>query len=182
MLIECRAPGEHLGRFLWEGSMPTKQTPTLLSITMINWFEMHFSDDPTKTAWGWNVDLALEIAASKPLESVAVANIKHFAETYEVDVHYALSDRVDLNKPLLFVLLAGRDTARAEVRATGLPEAVLIDGVHRLTKAIHLGLEVLPAKFLEQSEEPRARLTAAMLTRLRRERAQLAEVVSRKAG
>jgi hypothetical protein len=160
--------------------MSTNPSPTLLPITMINWFEMHFSDDPTKTLWGWNVDLALEIAAGKPLESVAVTNIKHFAETYEVDLMYALSDRVDLNKPLLFVLLAGRDTARAEVKAIGLPEAVLIDGVHRLTKAIHLGLEVLPAKFLEQDEEPRARLTAAVLTQLRRERAQLAEVVSRK--
>ena len=148
--------------------MPTKPSPRLLSITMINWFEMHFADDPTQTVWGWNVDLALEIAASKPLESVAVADIKHFAETYEVDLGYALSDRVDLNKPLLFVLLAGRDTARAEVKATGLPEAVLIDGVHRLTKAIHLGLEVLPAKFLEQDEEPQARLTAAMLGQLRR--------------
>jgi hypothetical protein len=53
---------------------------------------------------------------------------------------------------------------------------------YRLTKAIHLGLEVLPAKFLEQDEEPRARLTAAMLGQLRRERVQLEEAVSRKAS
>ena len=66
--------------------MPTKPSPRLLSITMINWFEMHFADDPTQTVWGWNVDLALEIAASKPLESVSVANIKHFAETYRKGV------------------------------------------------------------------------------------------------
>jgi hypothetical protein len=88
---------------------------------------------------------------------VAVADIRHLAETYEVDLGYALSDHPDVNKPVVFVLLTGRDTARAEVKATGLPEAVLIDGVHRLTRAIHLGLETLPAKFLESDGEARVR-------------------------
>ena len=95
-----------------------------------------------------------------------------------MDLGYALSDHVDVNKPVLFVLLAGRDTARAEVKATGLPEAVLIDGVHRLTRAIHLGLETLPAKFLEPDEEARVRLTPAWLARLQRERTQLETVAN----
>ena len=157
-------------------------TARVLPITALNWFEMTFSDDPGGTVWGWNVDAGLEIVCGKPVELVSVAEVKHFAETYNVDLEYALSDSVDVSRPLLFVLLAGRVSARAEVKAIGLPEAVLIDGVHRLTKAIHLGLTTLPARFLEPNEEPLARLSLAVLERLRWERQQLEEVILRKAS
>jgi hypothetical protein len=119
------------------------------------------------------VDRALEIAARKTPEPISVQQIAYFAQIYEVDREYALSSAVDVSKPLLIVLVAGRETASPEVKATGFPEATLIDGVHRLYKAVQLGLETLPAVFLEPDEERLVRLPRQTVRRLLEERAAL---------
>jgi hypothetical protein len=139
---------------------------TALRLTLINWFQLTWADDPTHEGWGWDVDAALEIAARKTPTPIRVARIAHFTDAYEVNREYALSDAVDLTRPLLFVLVLGRTTASDEVKALGFPEAALIDGVHRLSKAAHLGLETLPAVFLEPDEERRVRLPHETVQRL----------------
>ncbi len=146
---------------------------TVLRLTAINWFQLTWVDDPTGEVWGWDVDRALEIAATKTPEPISVRQIAYLTEVYEVDREYALSSRVDVTKPLLIVLVAGRETASPEVKATGFPEAALIDGVHRLYKAVQLGLETLPAVFLEPDEEHLVRLPRQTVRRLLEEQTAL---------
>lgn len=139
---------------------------TVLQLTAINWFRMVWSDDATGEVWGWDVNHALEIAATKTPEPISVARVAYLTEVCEVNREYARSSAVDVTRPLLFVLVADRETASPEVKASGFPEAALIDGVHRLYKAVHLGLTTLPAVFLEPDEERRVRLSREAVRRL----------------
>ncbi len=73
-------------------------------------------------------------------------DIAHIRERYQkLDEAYAMF--TDLTVPLLFVPFAGKTTEW--------PTAQLIDGWHRLFKAVVTGVEVLPAYLLTQEEADR---------------------------
>ncbi len=93
----------------------------------------------------WSVAAGLKIAREKGvLHSVCLSEsgitldmLSRLAP--EIDRDYALM--TDLTQPLLFIPFKGKDQ--------------LIDGWHRLYKALLLGVERLPAYFLTESEAAR---------------------------
>ncbi len=76
-------------------------------------------------------------------------DIAHIRERYQkLDEAYAMF--TDLTIPLLFVPFAGPGS-----RGSDRPTAQLIDGWHRLFKAVVTGVEVVPAYLLTQEEADR---------------------------
>jgi hypothetical protein len=76
-------------------------------------------------------------------------DLAHIRERYQkLDEAYAMF--TDLTVPLLFVPFAGSGSSGSDH-----PTAQLIDGWHRLFKAVVTGAEVLPAYLLTQEEADR---------------------------
>ncbi len=97
---------------------------------------------PDGSQWYWSIVAATAFAHAR--DEVVMISLGDMGMTPELllrqypelDVAYALT--TDISQPLLFVPLEGK------VR--------LIDGSHRVCKALMLGVDILPACFLTQEE------------------------------
>lgn len=114
----------------------------------------------------WDVDKAIRLTEG---QEASVVNAKPWADMFlgpdledgkdyekvefgfiSVNEHHALSERCDLEKPILAVL----------ARTVNDPDGsfMVIDGWHRLWKARHLGVESLPIIVLTDEQEKACRL------------------------
>ena len=99
-------------------------------------------DAPDGTQWHWSIVAATAFAhARNEVEAISLAEMGVTPASLlrlspDIDVVYALT--TDLMRPLLFVPIGDK------VR--------LVDGSHRVMKALMLGVDVLPACFLTQQE------------------------------
>lgn len=122
----------------------TEQREPVTPVAPVTWFrdEVYVMTDADGSTHRWNVTRARQLAQARG-EVITFApgefgiTAEHIKQRYsELDEAYALTR--DLSQPLLFVPFQG--------------VAQLIDGWHRLHKAVVLGVEQLPAYLLTEEE------------------------------
>lgn len=126
------------------------------------WFEWQWMDDPQpERVWAWDVQVAQALTAQNPIFALYLADLPEDATSaVEIDETYALSDAVDLTRPLMLVQLPERAPSGEAV-------LVIIDGYHRLYKARRTNADVLTCVFLSAEQERAARLDPDVATILR---------------
>ena len=96
-------------------------------------------------SYRWNVTMAQEIARDLPIGKLSVVDwSKHLGIIALDDDHL---DAVDLRRPLILVRIAD---------VGGL--VLLIDGWHRLARAVRDGIAELPFHFLDEDQEYAVRI------------------------
>ena len=90
----------------------------------------------------WDIDKAWElIGAREPNSSVIVEQTKGYFGLITVDREFAMT--VDLSRPLVMILL----------KTEGAEGCFVIDGWHRLFRAVQENVGELPAHLLSEDEE-----------------------------
>ncbi|WP_189058121.1 hypothetical protein [Deinococcus daejeonensis] len=111
----------------------------------IQFFEYQWPEDPVwDRVFAWNVSNAVAWVDlyNPPVDVLELARVPDGTiRADDLNVPYALSDAVRLDRPLISVLLPA-DVTEPVFGPT--PVMVVIDGNHRLYKAKHLGVEALP--------------------------------------
>ncbi|WP_147267881.1 ParB N-terminal domain-containing protein [Spongiactinospora rosea] len=101
----------------------------------------------TLLGWAWDVALASRLARRHPIRPAAIRTLTGVMGLIRVDPDHAAT--VDIAKPLLIVPLP---------YAPPPGNRLVIDGWHRIHRALDLGLEELPAIFLDLTDERACRL------------------------
>ncbi|GAA1577334.1 hypothetical protein GCM10009827_118980 [Dactylosporangium maewongense] len=94
-------------------------------------------------AWAWDVTAGNALAVDYPVRRADVTVLAGIAQL--IGVHQARAAVADLARPLLVAPMPG----------AGL---FMIDGWHRITRALAEGVTHLPAKVLTEADEARIRL------------------------
>jgi hypothetical protein len=97
-------------------------------------------------AWTWDISEAHGLAAGHPIRQVDIAGLAGFASLIHVDPTHV--DEVDLAAPILI----------APVPELG---NLVIDGWHRVHRALRDGHTVLPARMLSEADEQHRRIHPA---------------------
>jgi hypothetical protein len=97
-------------------------------------------------AWTWDISQAHRRAAGYPIQQVDIAGLAGFASL--IHVNPARVDEVDLTAPILI----------APVPELG---NLVIDGWHRVHRALRDGHTVLPARMLTPADEKQIRIHPA---------------------
>jgi hypothetical protein len=97
-------------------------------------------------AWAWDISQAHRLAAGHPVRQVDIGGLAGFASLIHVDTAYL--DEVDLSSPILI----------APVPELG---DLVIDGWHRVHRALRDGITVLPARLLSEADEQHCRIHPA---------------------
>ena len=94
--------------------------------------------DSTFTHFGkkYNLNSLLQISKHKPIISVKVVSLKWILNHTHIDL--ARVNNADLSKPILICVNELGD--------------IVIDGAHRLAKAVENGIESIPAKYVNEKE------------------------------
>lgn len=104
----------------------------------------------------WNVDQAWRLAAGRPPGTrLPVAQLRSYLGAMAIDEKHALSKATDLAQPLL------------AVRIAGLEGVFVIDGWHRVFKALARGVPDLPTVVLNETEEQLVRIAGSVSQRNR---------------
>lgn len=101
----------------------------------------------TLLGWAWDVDLATRLARRHPVRPAAIRTLTGVMDLIRIDPDHAAT--VDLTKPLLVVLLPC---------APPPGNRLVIDGWHRIHRALDLGMEELPTVLLDPADERTCRL------------------------
>lgn len=101
----------------------------------------------TILACTWNVTTAATLAKNNETHEIPVKYLTHLAGFIRIDKTYAMT--TDLTNPILIAPIGDKDH----------DTNIMIDGWHRLHRAIQEGIQTLPAKILtiEQSNQSRVR-------------------------
>jgi len=94
-------------------------------------------------AFEWNVDKAKELVAGKEPDQASLDGIDGMLSMIRINKEHAMSDEVDLSRPLIAV----------PITVDGETSNVVIDGWHRIYKARQQGLATLPSYVLSAEEE-----------------------------
>ena len=97
-------------------------------------------------AWAWDIREAHRLAAGRSVIQVDIGGLVGFASLIHVDTAYL--DEVDLSVPILI----------APVPELG---NLIIDGWHRVHRALREGVTVLPARVLSEADEQHCRIRPA---------------------
>jgi hypothetical protein len=97
-------------------------------------------------AWAWDIGEAQRLAAGYPVQQVDIGGLAGFASLIRVDPAHV--DEVDLAVPILI----------APVPELG---DLVIDGWHRVHRALRDGVTVLPARMLSDADEKQIRIHPA---------------------
>ena len=97
-------------------------------------------------AWAWDIGEAHRLAAGHPVRQVDIGGLAGFASL--IRVNPAHLDEVDLAVPILI----------APVPELG---NLVIDGWHRVHRALRDGVTVLPARMLSEADEKQIRIHPA---------------------
>jgi hypothetical protein len=97
-------------------------------------------------AWTWDISQAHRLAAGYPIQRVDIAGLAGFAALIHVDPAHL--DEVDLAAPILI----------APVPELG---DLVIDGWHRVHRALRDRVTVLPARMLSEADEKQIRIHPA---------------------
>ena len=100
-------------------------------------------------AWAWDIGEAHRLAAGYPVHQVDIGGLAGFASLIHVDTAYL--DQVDLAVPILI----------APVPQLG---NLVIDGWHRVHRALRDGITILPARMLSETDEKNCRIRPARHT------------------
>jgi hypothetical protein len=101
----------------------------------------------TLLGWAWDVDLATRLARRHPVRRAAVRALAGVKDLIRIDPGHAAS--ADLSRPILIVPLPC---------APEPGNRLVIDGWHRIHRALTEGLEELPAILLDGADERACRL------------------------
>ncbi|MFC4912963.1 hypothetical protein [Actinomadura gamaensis] len=94
--------------------------------------------------WAWDVDAAARLAARYPVRDADIRPLAWARAVIAVDPGHAAT--TDLTRPLLAVTLPHTDTP------------LVIDGWHRIHRALNSGVHRLPVVILNQTDERACRL------------------------
>jgi hypothetical protein len=97
-------------------------------------------------AWTWDISQAHRLAAGYPTRQVDIAGQAGFAALIHVDPAHV--DEVDLAAPILIAPVPGLGN-------------LVIDGWHRVHRALRDGHTVLPARMLSEADEKQIRIHPA---------------------
>jgi hypothetical protein len=97
-------------------------------------------------AWAWDIGEAHRLAGGYPVQQVDIGGLAGFASLIRVDPTHV--DEVDLSVPILI----------APVPELG---NLVIDGWHRVQRALRDGITVLPARMLSEADEQHCRIRPA---------------------
>ena len=97
-------------------------------------------------AWAWDIGQAHRRAADYPVHQVDIGGLARFASLIRVDPAHV--DEVDVAVPILV----------APVPELG---NLVIDGWHRVHRALRDGVTVLPARMLTEADEKQIRIHPA---------------------
>ncbi|WP_338704364.1 hypothetical protein V2W30_41325 (plasmid) [Streptomyces sp. Q6] len=96
-------------------------------------------------AYQWDVTAALDLAAARPVRHTATQPLAAALPLIRIDPEHAA--HADLNRPLLLVTVAELDHS-----------VLLIDGRHRLHRALREGHDRLPCRLLDEHHERQVRI------------------------
>ena len=97
--------------------------------------------------WAWDIDTAARLAKRHPVQPAEVRPLARLMGLVRIDTDHAAT--ADLSRPLLVVPLPN-------VPAPGY--RLVIDGWHRIHRALTDGIDRLPAVLLDASDERACRL------------------------
>ena len=95
-------------------------------------------------AWAWDIGKARQRAAGYPVGQVDVSTLAGFATLIHVDPTHL--DEVDLSRPILLAPVPELDTN------------LVIDGWHRVHRALRDQVSHLPARLLTEADEAHIRI------------------------
>jgi hypothetical protein len=95
-------------------------------------------------AWAWDISKAHQRAAGYPVHDVDVSTLAGFATLIHVDPTHL--DEVDLSRPILLAPVPELDTN------------LVIDGWHRVHRALRDQVTCLPARLLTEADEQHIRI------------------------
>jgi len=101
----------------------------------------------TLLGWAWDVDLATRLARRHPIRPAAIRTLTGVMGLIRIDPAHAAG--ADLAKPLLMVPLPC---------APPPANLLVIDGWHRIHRALELGMTELPGIFLDPGDERTCRI------------------------
>jgi hypothetical protein len=94
--------------------------------------------------WAWDVDAATRLAARHPIQHADIERLAWARAVIQIDPDHAAT--VDLSRPLLAVPVPATDTP------------LVIDGYHRIHRALTTGIRTLPVVLLDAADERACRL------------------------
>ncbi|WP_395111306.1 hypothetical protein [Actinomadura sp. SCN-SB] len=94
--------------------------------------------------WAWDIDTATRLAARHPVQHADIGRLAWARALIHIDPDHAAT--VDLSRPLLAV----------PIPDAGAP--LVIDGYHRIHRAVTTGIRTLPVVLLDEADERACRI------------------------
>ncbi|MFB9994061.1 hypothetical protein ACFFLM_19060 [Deinococcus oregonensis] len=130
------------------------------------WFEYEWEADPVEgRVWAFDIGKAQKYLAKAPASvfgNIPIKNLEDALSGYDVNADYALSENVDIDKPVIMTYLPEPWLEKGE------RVGVLIDGMHRVYKRRELGYDTVMTAFLPDVIAAQILLSEEELHRRRR--------------